>query len=50
MFISDEVDEDTKFKLERAYAKLPREYKGYTREIMSPVGGNRRGVKEFQIF
>lgn len=50
MFISDEVDEDTKFKLERAYAKLPREYKGYTREIMSPVGGNRRGVKRISDF
>ena len=50
IFINDEIDDDTKFKLERAYAKLPREYKGYTREIMSPVGGNRRGVKRVSEF
>ena len=50
IFISDEIDDDIKFKLERAYAKLPRDYKGYTREIMSPVGGNRRGVKRVSDF
>ena len=50
IFITDDIDEDTKFKLERAYAKLPREYKGFTREIMSPVGGNRRGVKRISDF
>ena len=50
IFIPDDVDDDTKFKLERAYEKLPREYKGYTREIMSPVGGNRRGVKRVSDF
>ena len=50
MFITDEVDDETKFKLERAYSKLPKEYKGYQREIMSPVGGNRRGVKRISDF
>ena len=50
IFISDDIDDDMKFKLERAYAKLPRDYKGYTREIMSPVGGNRRGVKRVSDF
>ena len=50
IFITDEIEEDIKFKLERAYAKLPREYKGYVREIMSPVGGNRRGVKRVSDF
>lgn len=50
IFISDDISEDTKFKLERAYAKLPREYEGYKREIMSPVGGNRRGVKRVSDF
>ena len=50
IFIDDKIDETTKFKLERAYAKLPREYKGYKREIMSPVGGNRRGVKRVSDF
>lgn len=50
IFISDEIDDDTKFTLERAYAKLPRVYKGYERAIMSPVGGNRRGVKRVSEF
>ena len=31
------------FLLERAYAKLPREFMGVTRPILSPVGGNRVG-------
>ena len=31
------------FKLERAYAKLPKEYGGITRQLLSPVGGARRG-------
>lgn len=50
IFISDDIDDDTKFKIERAYAKLPRVYKGYERAIMSPVGGNRRGVKRVSDF
>ena len=50
IFIGDDIDEDTKFKLERAYAKLPRTYKGYERAIMSPVGGSRRGVKRISEF
>ena len=50
IFIDDSIDDDTKFKLERAYAKLPRVYKGYEREIMSPVGGNRRRVKRVSDF
>ena len=50
IFVGDDIDEDTKFKLERAYAKLPRTYKGYERAIMSPVGGNRRGVKRISDF
>ncbi len=46
IFIPDEsvIDSRTEFALERAYAKLPREYKGYKRSIVSPVGGNRHGV------
>ncbi|MBR6396345.1 MAG: DUF4037 domain-containing protein [Lachnospiraceae bacterium] len=40
----DIVDRKTAFKLERAYAKLPKEYKGYKRSMMSPVGGERHGV------
>ena len=38
------VSRRSAFLLERAYAKLPREYRGFTREILSPVGGARRGV------
>ncbi len=46
IFIPDEsvIDSRTEFALERAYAKLPREFKGYKRSIVSPVGGNRHGV------
>ena len=40
----DEVDRRTAFLLERAYAALPKEFGGFTRERMSPVGGNRHGV------
>ena len=50
IFIPDDIDDNIKFRLERAYAKLPREYKGIKREIMSPVGGNRRGVKRVSDF
>lgn len=32
------------FLLERAYAKLPKEYCGVQRQPYSPVGGNRNGV------
>ena len=40
----DIVDRRAAFLLERAYAKLPREYKGLRRSLMQPVGGARRGV------
>lgn len=40
----DKVDRRTAFLLERAYSKLPREYMGLKRSLMSPVGGARRGV------
>lgn len=38
------VDRKRAFQLERAYAKLPKEYAGIKRQSMSPVGGNRNGV------
>jgi len=44
------VDRQTAFRLERAYAKLPKEFDGFCRSMMSPVGGSRHGVlrtKEF---
>ena len=46
MFIPDEnvINSKVSFSLERAYAKLPKEYKGYSRCSISPVGGSRHGV------
>ena len=40
----DVVDRRTAFTLERAYAKLPREFMGFRRSMMGPVGGPRRGI------
>ena len=40
----DVVDRRRAFQLERAYAKLPKEYAGVMRQPLSPVGGNRNGV------
>lgn len=40
----DIVDRRTAFLLERAYAGLPKEYKGYKRPLIQPAGGSRRGV------
>lgn len=40
----DVVDRRAAFRLERAYAKLPKEFMGCKRQMMSPVGGNRNGV------
>ncbi len=44
MFITKEDAEKFGFKLERAYAKLPKEFMGYKRKILSAVGGARHGV------
>ena len=40
----DVVDRKQEFALERAYAKLPKEFMGIERPMMAPVGGARRGV------
>ena len=40
----DLVDRRSAFLLERAYGKLPREFLGYKRNFLDPVGGNRHGV------
>ena len=40
----DKVDRRTAFLLERAYAKLPAEFRGFRRQRMDPVGGHRHGV------
>ncbi len=40
----DAVDRRTAFRLERAYAKLPKEFMGLSRGRLDPVGGSRHGV------
>ena len=46
LFIPGEeiVDRRTAFLLERAYAKLPAEFEGFSRQKLQPVGGQRHGV------
>ncbi|MBQ7565874.1 MAG: DUF4037 domain-containing protein [Oscillospiraceae bacterium] len=46
VFLPDEqtVDRRTAFLLERAYAKLPKEYGGVKRAMLDPVGGARQGI------
>ena len=46
LFLPDEetVDRRRAFLLERAYAKLPKEFMGLERQKMAPVGGPRHGV------
>ena len=46
IFLPDEetLDRKTAFQLERAYAKLPKEFMGYRRAMLAPVGGARKGV------
>ena len=40
----DLIDRKTAFRLERAYAKLPNGFMGFSRTIIRPAGGARRGV------
>ncbi len=46
IFLPDEgqIDEKSAFALERAYSRLPKEFEGFKRSLVSPVGGNRHGV------
>ncbi len=44
LFITPEDYVEFGFKLERAYAKLPKEFMGLKRSVNLPVGGNRHGV------
>ncbi|MBR2615830.1 MAG: DUF4037 domain-containing protein [Clostridia bacterium] len=46
----DVVDRRTAFLLERAYAKLPKEFMGLKRSPVSPVGGDRHGVIRMEDF
>jgi hypothetical protein len=40
----DAMDRRSAFQLERAYAKLPAAFEGYSRAKMGPAGGQRHGV------
>ena len=46
LFLPDEetIDRRSAFLLERAYAKLPRSFRGFQRSVILPVGGARHGV------
>ena len=44
LWITKEDEKEFGFKLERAYSKLPKEFMGLKRGILSPTGGNRHGV------
>lgn len=46
----DVVDRRKEFLLERAYAKLPKEFIGLKRSLVSPVGGRRNGVIRISDF
>ena len=46
----DRVSRREAFLLERAYAKLPKEYMGLRRSMMVPVGGPRHGVTRIADF
>ena len=52
IFLPDEsvVDRREEFALERAYSKLPREFMGYKRASVDPVGGKRHGVIRISDF
>ena len=52
IFLPDEgtVDRKDAFSLERAYAKLPKEFMGLKRNMLSPVGGARHGVFRIDEF
>lgn len=52
LFLPDEsiVDRKDAFNLERAYAKLPKEFMGLKRNVLSPVGGARHGVLRIDEF
>ncbi len=49
-FITKNDYEQFGFKLERALSKLPKEFMGLKRNILLPVGGNRRGVIVIEDF
>ncbi len=50
LWITEADERDFGFRLERAYAKLPKEFMGLRRNPLSPVGGNRHGVITIEAF
>ncbi|MDO4401052.1 MAG: DUF4037 domain-containing protein [Coriobacteriia bacterium] len=46
----DAINRKAAFALERAYAKLPKEFMGIKRSLMAPVGGSRHGVVRTEEF
>lgn len=52
IFLPDEsvIDSKVEFALERAYAKLPKEFMGFKRCSLSPVGAKRHGVIRLSDF
>ncbi len=46
----DVIDRQTAFRLERAYAKLPKEFLGFKKSLLSPAGGSRHGVLRMDEF
>jgi len=52
LFLPDEsiIDRKDAFSLERAYSKLPKEFMGLKRNMLSPVGGSRHGVLRIDEF
>ncbi len=52
IFLPDEsiIDSKVEFALERAYAKLPKEFMGFKRCSLAPVGSRRHGVIRLSDF
>ncbi len=50
LFVTEEDYAKFGFKLSRAYSRLPKEFMGLERNMLSPVGGNRRGVITVEDF
>lgn len=50
IWIPESMEREIGFRLERFYAKLPKEFKGYKRAPVSPVWDTRRGLITIQNF
>lgn len=50
IFVPEGLDRKREFQLERAYAKLPKEFMGMQRSAVQAVGGNRHGVLHYAQF